>query len=112
MILVAAVFASISASFCENIVFEKTTNIKNQFLISSLNRKIYWLAHATIHTVFCFVPFIICIVLMACFQFKGVLENNFFAFILILILYSPLSVTFGYLIALPMNSLIVYIYIS
>lgn len=109
MILVASVFASISASFCENIVFEKTTNIKNQFLISSLNRKIYWLSHTVIHSVFCFVPFIICIIIMACFQFKGVLDNNFFAFVLIIILYSPLSVIFGYLLALPMNSLVVYI---
>lgn len=112
MIIIASIFGFICSIYAENIAREKEKNIKSQLLISSLSRKIYWLSHTAVDTITTLIPFILCIIIMACFQFKGVLDNNFFAFVLMIVLYSPLSAIFGYVSVLPFKSLQVFLYLS
>lgn len=105
MVFLAMTFGFIGVIFSENITKDKISGIKNQLLISSLDRRIYWLSNFTIHTLSCFIPFICSIIVMACFQFESILNNNFFSFIFIILLYSPLIVLFSYVLVIPMNNL-------
>ena len=96
MIIVSSVFAYMPALFCENMARTRLTGQRVHLFVSSMSRKNFYAGFFVADCVSLLVPLVLTPILMAAFGFKAVLDNNFLAFLLLVVLFAPGAVTFGY----------------
>lgn len=103
--IVAIIFANVSAFYTEEIVRVRITRLKDMLLLAGLRRPAFWLAYFISHLLQLLFAMLFSLGLMAAFQMPGVLENNFFAYILLTLAFSVPAIFLGYLVGFAVNSI-------
>ena len=97
MIVIAMVFAYLSALFTESMARDRVEGKRVHLFVSSMGRNQYYAGHFAADLVSMLVPLVLTPAIMACFGFQAVMESNFGAYLLLGILAAPSLISFGYI---------------
>ena len=87
------------ALFGQEVLRERVSGIKHHLSVSGLSRFIYWASHLLAHSIFMMPCFAVVWIIMWLWDMDGATGNNVFAYILLMVCYTPICILFGYVLS-------------
>ena len=99
MIIISSAFAYLSAFYSEGMARDRILNRRVHLFVSSMGRPQYYMGRFIADFVSLLIPLLLTPIIMAMFAFPSVLQSNIGAYFLLVILFAPSGVAFGYVIS-------------
>ena len=96
MIIISSIFSYLSALYSENMARTRLKGQRLHLFLSSVGRVRYYMGFFLADTLSILVPLVMTPIALYIFGFAAVVDSNLFAYFLLVMLFAPSCVAFGY----------------